>query len=337
MEERMPTITTFDQSLNYGKFIVEPFERGYGNTLGSALRRILLSSIPGAAITAIRIDKVLHEFSKIEGVKEDANQLLLNLKDIAVKIVASDRSSDEEYTLRLEVQGPGRVTGADIQCPPEVEIVNPEVYIATISDPKTVFAMDLYVGLGCGFVMPNKSDVSQQTIGVIPLGAQYTPVRKVNYIVEATRVGNRTDFERMVLEVWTNGTLAPPEAVSQAAQILERYVRLFMDLAQFDGASLASATDQDIDPALAAVPDTRIEGLDFSQRTFNCLRRANLLSLRELAQVSEIDLINIRGFGRKSLLEVKDKLASFGLSLRPSKNMGRNAISIEDFDDDLDE
>jgi DNA-directed RNA polymerase subunit alpha len=330
----MPHISTLDVSQDYGKFVLEPLERGYGQTIGNALRRVLLSSIQGAAICAVRIDKVFHEFAPIPGVKEDTTELLLNLKNVAIKYTGEIPTQPmEDRTLKIDVKGPGRVTGADIQCPEGVVIVNPEVYIATISDSKATLSMEMYVGWGVGYVLPEKQERYKGIIGVIPTGAQFTPVTKVNYTVEQTRVGMRTDYERMVLDVFTNGSVSPNDAVSQAAHILDKYFRMFFDLGEA-GFEADISTADEMTPELANIPDLRIEELEFSQRTFNCLRRAGLLTLRALALASETDLTSIRGFGKKSLLEVRDKLAEHGLEMKPPKGGFRPLDTLDDEEDD---
>lgn len=329
----MPHISTLDLSLEYGKFILEPLEKGYGQTIGNALRRVLLSSIQGAAVSAVRIDKVFHEFAPIPGLKEDTTELLLNLKDLAISIQSEEVAPPEDQVLRIDVTGPGRVTGADVQCPEGVSIVNPEVYIATISEPKATMVMELYVGWGAGYTLPEKQERYRGMIGVIPTGSQYTPVRKVNYTVEQTRVGMRTDYERLVLDVWTNGAVRPNDALSQAAHILDKYFRMFFDLgaAGFEG---EFGAEEDLMDDLKDVPDIRIEELEFSQRTFNCLRRAGLLNLRALALATESDLTSIRGFGKKSLVEVRDKLQEHGLELKPPKGGYRPLDAFDDDDED---
>ncbi|CAN5499317.1 DNA-directed RNA polymerase subunit alpha [soil metagenome] len=328
----MPQISTLDIQSDYGKFVLEPLERGYGHTIGNALRRVLLSSIQGAAIAAIRVDKIQHEFAPVPGVKEDVTELLLNLKDVAVK--ASPETNVEELTLRIEVKGPGRVTAADIVCPEGVEVVNPEIYIATISDSDSTLGIDLHLGWGAGYVLPERQERYKGVIGLIATGSQYTPVRKVNYTVEATRVGQRTDYERLVLDVFTNGAIAPNDAVSQSAHILDKYFRMFFDLGE-GGFEATMGEDVEVDDtALLNVPDLRIEELDFSQRTFNCLRRAGILTLRNLATTTESDLTAIRGFGRKSLTEVRDKLGEYGLELKPPKGGYRALDTLEDEDDE---
>jgi DNA-directed RNA polymerase subunit alpha len=329
----MPHITTLDISTGYGKFVLEPLERGYGQTIGNALRRVLLSSIQGAAVCAVRIDKVFHEFDVIPGAKEDVTQLLLNLKDVAITIDTEEGLPAEDQTLRIDVKGPGQITGADIVCPEGVSIANPEVYICTLSEKDSRLSMEMYVSWGSGYVLPEKQDKYKGMIGIIPTGAQFTPVRKVNYIVEQTRVGMRTDYERMVLDVWTNGAVSANDAVSQAAHILDKYFRMFFDLGNAGFESEFEFEDESA-PELANIPDMRIEELDFSQRTFNCLRRAGLLTLRALATATESDLTSIRGFGKKSLVEVREKLQEHGLELKPPKG-GYRAIDLLDDDDDF--
>jgi len=329
----MPHISTLDLKTDFGKFVLEPLERGYGQTIGNALRRVLLSSIQGAAVAAIRVDKVFHEFAPIPGIKEDTTELLLNLKDVAIRITGEITTPFEDRVLRIDVTGPGRVTAADIVCPDGVEIANPDAYIATISEAGAVFSAELYVGWGTGYVLPEKQDRYKGIIGVIPTGSQYTPVKKVNYTVEQTRVGMRTDFERLVLDIWTNGAVIPNDALSQSAHILDKYFKMFFDLGEAGIESEFDAPDEAL-PELANIPDLRIEELDFSQRTFNCLRRAGMLTLRALALASESDLTSIRGFGKKSLIEVRDKLKEHDLELKPPKGGYRAVDVLEDEDDE---
>ncbi|HEY0867144.1 MAG TPA: DNA-directed RNA polymerase subunit alpha [Fimbriimonas sp.] len=328
----MPHISTLDLLNDYGKFVLEPLERGYGQTIGNALRRVLLSSIQGAAIAAVRIDKVFHEFAPIPGVKEDVTELLLNLKNLAITVAGEGPFEDQ--TLRIDVKGPGRVTGADVICPEGVEIENPEVYLATISDEGASLTMEMYVSWGTGYVLPDKHEKYKGMIGVMPIGSQFTPVRKVNYTVEATRVGMRTDYERLVLDIWTNGTVRPNDALSQAAHILDKFFRMFFDLGEAGFEADMPVEDEVDDEMLRNVPDLRIEELDFSQRTFNCLRRAGILNLKSLAVATESDLTAIRGFGKKSLLEVRDKLNEHGLELKPPKGGYRSIDTLDDEEDD---
>lgn len=316
MMELQTNLQTLESTETYGKFVVTPLERGYGQTLGNALRRVLLSSIPGMAIKAVRVERVLHEFAPIPGVKEDMNEFLLNLRELAIRLNA-DRPPTDDMELIIDVQGPGRVTGEDVQTPRTVEIVNPDCYLCTISDPVRFYA-ELYVGWGSGYALPEAHAQYKGTIGLIPTGSQYTPVRKVNYLVEATRVGQRTDFERLSLEVVTNGAVTPAVAVGQAAQILTSYLRMFFDLAE-GGVKISLDLDEDVPLEIENVPDVRIEEMEFTQRTLNCLRRADVATLRDLLRRTKADLLAIRGFGRKSLNEVEAKLRDMGYEMRRGK------------------
>ena len=319
-EPTAPRIETLEQNGTYGKFVVEPLERGYGVTLGNSLRRVLLSSIPGAAVTSIKIDSVLHEFSTIPGVKEDTTELILNLKDLYVKVhgrngVLTNGVKPEPRTIKIDVTGPGHVTGADIQCPSDIEIVNPEVHLATLADDKAHLSMELTIEEGKGYVLPEKQDKSKQIIGVITIGASFTPVRKVSFNVEATRVGFKTDFERLTLEIWTNGTMAPGDALSQAAYLLETFFHRFVEFPQGLGGRLGGPNGAGFPLGATGAPDARIEELDFSVRTYNCLKKASVLTIGDLVQISESELMQIRNFGKKSLTEVKEKLATLGLTI----------------------
>lgn len=317
MEIIMPRIETIAEDDSYGKFIVEPLEKGFGITLGSALRRVLLSSIPGAAVTSVKIEGVLHEFSTIPGVKEDTTELILNLKTLYVKILRDGTAKPEAKTVWIDVEGAGEVTGADVRTPADVEIVNPELHIATLSDETARLSMEMTVEMGKGYVLPEQQEKVKPTIGVIPVGAAFTPVTKANFVVEPTRVGHKTDYERLVLEVQTNGSMQPGDAISEAARTLDKLVKLFVD---FRGRGLLEY-EEDIDRGgdiELRAPDARIEELDFSVRTYNCLKKANILTIGELVQHSEQDLMNIRNFGKKSLTEVREKLAQLGLSLKRS-------------------
>lgn len=321
IETATPRIETLEQTGTYGKFIVEPLERGYGVTLGNSLRRVLLSSIPGAAVTSIKVDGVLHEFSTIPGVKEDTTELILNLKDLFIKVhqdinaIPVPGVKPEPKVIRIDVKGEGVVTGADIQCPSDVEVVNPEVYLATLSDPSAQLSMEMTVEEGKGYVLPEKQDKNKQVIGVIPIGAAFTPVRRVSYNVEATRVGFKTDFERLTLEIWTNGTIQPAESLSQAAYLLEQFFHRFVEFPRGAGARPGQGIGVAYPVGAAGAPDARIEELDFSVRTYNCLKKANILTIGDLLQITESDLMQIRNFGKKSLTEVKEKLSSLGLGI----------------------
>ena len=340
LEPTAPRIETLEQTGTYGKFVVEPLERGYGVTLGNSLRRVLLSSIPGAAVTSIKIDSVLHEFSTIPGVKEDTTELILNLKDLFVKVhgrngILANGTKPEPRVIKIDVTGPGHVTGADIRCPADVEVVNPEVHLATLADDKAHLSMELIVDEGKGYVLPEKQDKSKQIIGVIPIGASFTPVRKVSFNVEATRVGFKTDFERLTLEVWTNGTMAPGDALSQAAYLLESFFHRFVEFPQGLGGRVGLGGSL-FPVGAGGAPDARIEELDFSVRTYNCLKKANVLTIGDLLQISESELMQIRNFGKKSLTEVREKLSSLGLTILGATD-DDTAYADEGDEDDEDE
>jgi DNA-directed RNA polymerase subunit alpha len=324
-----PQINTLEQNSVFGKFVVEPLEPGYGVTLGNSLRRVLLSSIEGAAITSVRIEGVQHEFQTIPGVKEDATELLLNLKELAVKI-HNDSEDSEPHIIKISTRGQGRVTGADVTCPPDIEVSNPELYIATLSEETASLYMEMRVEQGRGYVSVMAQGNRSEVIGEIPVAAAFGPVRKVNYIVDPTRVGNRTDFERLTLEITTNGTIRPVDALSQAAMLLSDYFNRF---AKISDAPMPTKRLEFGTTLGMGVPDARIEEMDFSVRTYNCLKKANVLTIGELADISEDDLLNIRNFGKKSLTEVKEKLTSLGLTLKG----GPATIDPGDDEDDEEE
>jgi len=303
----------------FGSFLIEPLERGYGTTLGNALRRVLLSSIPGAAITFVTIEGVLHEFSTVPGVVEDTTEILLNLKELAIRVLEAPEGMEMSQApvegpriLRIERSGPGEVLGADVEAPSDVEIVNKDLHIATLDSPDATLSIQMEVERGRGYVAAEEHDTSRRPIGAIPVDSVFTPVRRVGYRVEPTRVGHMTDFDRLVLEVTTNGTTDPADAISDAAKILDRYLILFFDFQQQEE-ELAGAPE--VESALARQLQTRVEDLDFSVRTSNCLRREGITTVGELVQRTESDLMAIRNFGRKSLQEVKDKLATMSLEL----------------------
>lgn len=340
MDSPAPRIETLEQTSTYGKFVVEPLERGYGVTLGNSLRRVLLSSIPGAAVTSIKIDGVLHEFSTIPGVKEDTTELILNLKDLFVQVhskaAASNGTEPEPHIITIDVTGPGHVTGADIRCPSDVEIVNPEVHLATLADDKAHLSMELTVKQGKGYVLPEKQDRSKQVIGNIPIGASFTPVRKVSFNVESTRVGFKTDYERLTLEIWSNGTMPPGEALSGAAEQLQTLFHRFVEFPQGFGGRLGGSNGNGFSAGIPGAPDARIEELDFSVRTYNCLKKASVLTIGDLVKIPESELMQIRNFGKKSLTEVKEKLSSLGLTI-PGATDDDAAYADEDDDTEDDD
>ncbi len=291
----------------YGKFVVEPLERGYGITLGNSLRRILLSSLPGAAVVSVKIDGVLHEFSTIPGVREDTTDIILNLKELSVKL-----HNDEEKVVRVEAEGEGEVTAADIIADADIEILNPDLVIATLDGGK--LTMELTLAKGRGYVPAEGNKREEHVIGVIPVDAIFNPVTKVNYTVEDTRVGQITDYDKLTLEVWTDGSIAPDEAISSSAKILSDHLKLFVTLTEniSDEVTMVEKEEEQKDKIL----EMTIEELDLSVRSYNCLKRAGINTVEELIQRSEEDMMKVRNLGKKSLEEVNNKLAELGLSLR---------------------
>ena len=306
-----PSIEALDLSADgtYGKFVVEPLERGYGTTLGNSLRRVLLSSLPGYAITSAKIEGVLHEFSTIDGVKEDVTEIVLNLKGVILKI-----HGDGPKTLYIDASGKCQVTAGDIQVDSDVEILNPELVIANLEDGG-VLKMELTCDKGRGYVSAERNkQIMQPIIGVIAIDSIYTPVLKVNYTVENTRVGQITDYDKLTLEAWTNGTISAQDAVSLGAKILTDHLNLFVDLSEE-----ARETETMIvknDDSKTKVLEMTIEELDLSVRSFNCLKRASINTVEDLTNRTEEDMMRVRNLGRKSLEEVIAKLESLGLSLR---------------------
>ncbi len=297
---------------SYGKYVVEPLERGYGTTIGNSLRRILLSSLPGTAVTTIKIAGVQHEFSTIPGVKEDVTEIVLNIKGIIAKL-----HSDGVKTVYIEASGEGVVTAGDIKADSDVEILNPEHHIATLG-PDASLNMELTLSQGRGYVTADRNKTPQTPIGVIPVDSVYTPVRKVNYTVENTRVGDATDYDKLTLEVWTNGTISARDAVSLGARILVDHFTLFTDLSEAMGskATVVEKAEAQRDKVL----ELTIEELDLSVRSFNCLKRANINTVEDLISKTEDEMMKVRNLGRKSLEEVINKLAMMGLSLANDEN-----------------
>ena len=311
IEIEKPTINKYiDEDGNYGKFVVEPLERGYGTTLGNALRRILLSSLPGAAVTSVKIDGVLHEFSTIAGVKEDVTEIILNLKKLAVRL-----NGENTKRVIINAVGPKEVTAADIIGDSDMEIFNPELHIATLEENATL-VMEINLARGRGYVPAEMNKTESTPISVIPVDSIYTPVRKVNFTVENTRVGQVTDYDRLVLEIWTDGSITPEEGVSIGAKIMQEHLNLFIQLTDTTG-SMEIMVEKEEDQKEKALEMT-IEELELSVRSFNCLKRAAINTVEELTQKSEDDMMKVRNLGKKSLDEVKAKLEELGLSLRPS-------------------
>lgn len=310
IEIEKPSIESIETNENgtYGKIVVEPLERGYGTTLGNSLRRVLLSSLPGAAATSVQIDGVLHEFSTIEGVVEDTTEIILNLKQLSLKI-----HSDEIKTLEIEIEGEGVVTAADLRHDSDVEVLNPELHIATLSEGARL-NMRISAGRGRGYVPAEGNKRDDHPIGVIAIDSIYTPVSRVNYQVTNTRVGQVTNFDKLILEVWTDGSIRPDEAVSIGAKILSEHLNLFVTLT--DEAQEAEIMVEKEEDKKEKVLEMTIEELDLSVRSYNCLKRAGINTVQELATKSEEDMMKVRNLGRKSLEEVQEKLAELGLGLR---------------------
>ena len=297
----------------YGKYVVEPLERGYGITLGNALRRIMLSSLPGTAATTIKIAGVQHEFSTIPGVKEDVTEIVLNIKSLIAKM----EGAETVKTVYINAVGPCEVTAGDIKGDSEVEILNPDLHIATL-DAGATLDMEITLSHGRGYVPADRNKPAQTVIGVLPVDSIYTPVYKVNYTVENTRVGNMTDFDKLTLEVWTDGTITPRDAVSLGAKILCDHFTLFTDLS--DTMSTRSTVVEKAEAQRDKVLELTIEELDLSVRSFNCLKRANINTVEDLISKTEDDMMKVRNLGRKSLEEVINKLAMMGLSLASEEN-----------------
>lgn len=297
---------------SYGKYVVEPLERGYGTTLGNALRRILLSSLPGTAVTTMKIAGVQHEFCTIPGVKEDVTQIVLNVKQIIAKLHCTGTKR-----VYIQASGEGEVTAGDIKSDGEVEILNPDLHIATLAADATL-NMELTLSHGRGYVPADRNKPAQNIIGVLPVDSIYSPVQKVNYTVENTRVGNMTDYDKLTLEVWTDGTITARDAVSLSAKILCDHFMLFTDLS--DTVGTRSTVVDKPEATRDKVLDMTIEELDLSVRSFNCLKRANINTVADLISKTEDEMMKVRNLGRKSLEEVINKLAAMGLGLAKEEN-----------------
>ncbi len=311
IEIEKPRIEALDLAADgtYGKFVLEPLERGYGTTLGNSLRRVLLSSLPGVAVTSIKIDGILHEFSTIEGVKEDVTVIVLNIKGLTAKI-----HGDGPKVVYIEAEEAGEVTAADIKCDSEVEILQPDMHIATVGEGGHLF-MEITLDKGRGYVPAERNkQLMAPVIGVIPVDSIYTPVLKVNYTVENTRVGQITDYDKLTLEVWTNGVISAQEAVSLGAKVLTEHLNLFVDLSgeAYAGDIMVEKDDKGNQKVL----EMTIEELDLSVRSFNCLKRAGINTVEDLINKTEDEMMKVRNLGRKSLEEVINKLASLGFTLR---------------------
>ena len=311
IEFEKPNITKIDENKDYGVFVVEPLERGYGTTLGNSLRRVLLASLPGAAVTSINIEGVLHEFDTVPGVREDVMQIILNVKGIAVKSYVQD-----EKIIELDVEGPAEVTAGDILTDSDIEIVNPDHYLFTIGEGSS-FKATLTVNSGRGYVPADQNKKDDAPVGTLAVDSIYTPVTKVNYQVEPARVGSNDGFDKLTLEILTNGTIIPEDALGLSARILTEHLNLFTNLTE-----IAISTDvmKEVDTASDdRVLERTIEELDLSVRSYNCLKRAGINTVYDLTEKSEPEMMKVRNLGRKSLEEVKVKLADLGLGLKNDK------------------
>lgn len=308
IEKPAITVKEMNEDNTYGRFVVEPLERGYGTTLGNALRRILLSSLPGAAVTSVKIEGVLHEFSTIPGVVEDVTDIILNLKALRVKI-----HDGEQHTIRIEKEEPGVVTAADLIADSEVDILNPQLHIATLEEGGRLF-LEATVAPGRGYRPAELNKEEGQPIGIIPVDSIFSPVKRVNYTVENTRVGQITDLDKLTLEVWTDGSLTPEQAVSLGSKIMQEHLKLFINLT--DAAKDMEIMVEKEEDGKEKVLEMPIEELDLSVRSYNCLKRAGINTVQDLIQRSEEEMLKVRNLGKKSLQEVVTKLAELGLSLR---------------------
>lgn len=307
-------VAEISEDKKYGKFIVEPLERGYGITLGNSLRRIMLSSLPGAAVSQIKIEGVLHEFSSVPGVKEDVTEIIMNIKSLAIK---NNSETNEAKTAYIEFEGEGVVHASDIQVDQDIEILNPDLVIATLSGKDTKLYMELTITKGRGYVSADKNKHEDLPIGVIAIDSIYTPVERVNMSVTNTRVGQITDYDKLSLDVYTNGTLAPDEAISLAAKVLSEHLSLFIDLSE--NAKTAEVMVEKEDDEKEKVLEMSIDELELSVRSYNCLKRAGINTVEELCNKTSEDMMKVRNLGRKSLEEVLAKLKELGLQLNPSE------------------
>ena len=313
-------IAEISEDKRYGKFVVEPLERGYGTTLGNSLRRIMLSSLPGAAVSQVKIDGVLHEFSSIPGVKEDVTEIIMNIKSLAIK---NNSDTDEPKVAYIEFEGEGVITAADIQADADIEIMNPDQVIATLSGgADSKFYMELTITKGRGYVSADKNKNADLPIGVIAVDSIYTPVERVNMAVANTRVGQQTDYDKLTLEVWTDSTISARDAVSLGAKILSDHLSLFTNLSETVASkpTMAEKAETHRDKVL----EMTIEELDLSVRSFNCLKRANINNVEDLISRTGEDMMKVRNMGRKSLEEVQNKLAMMGLSLASDDSANSN-------------
>ena len=310
-------IAEISEDKKYGRFVVEPLERGYGTTLGNSLRRIMLSSLPGAAVSQVKIDGVVHEFSGIPGVKEDVTEIIMNIKNLAIK---NTSETNEPKTAYIEFEGEGVVTAADIKADPDIEIINQDQVIATLNGgADSKLYMELTIQKGRGYIGADKNKNDKMPIGVIAIDSIYTPVQKVNYAVEPTRVGQAVDYDKLTLEVWTDGTFSGKEIISLAAKIMQDHIGLFVNLSEtIKGMDILVKTEDDKQQQILKMAIEELENL--SIRSYNCLKRANIHTIEDLTKKTEDDMLKVRNLGRKSLEEVIQKLESYGLALKQQED-----------------
>lgn len=315
-EDLNPKVVPLELTETYGRFAVEPLERGYGHTLGNAFRRVLLKQIKGAAVTDVRISGALHEFKTLPGVVEDTMEIILNIRELAIKIEPGYEPEDwaEPLKLQLSAKGAGEVLAADIQLPTGVEVKNPELHLLEISGEDTEVELELWVRMGVGYLPTEERDRSETPVDVLPVDAIFSPVARSNYHVEPTRLGSRTDLDRLVLEIWGNGTMKLEDALSEAARLLRERISIFLDVSEEVETPVEDVKQED--EVRNKVLDTPIEDVEFSVRTFNCLKKENINTLGELIKRTEAELLGIRNFGKRSLEEVTERLAQYDQTLR---------------------
>ena len=304
-------VAKFNTSTNYGEFVIEPLERGFGITLGNALRRVLLSSLPGASVYAVEIEGARHEFSAIEGVVEDVTTIIRNLKDLVLEIDEDDENSIKK--INVDVKGPAEVTAADLQLPANVSVINPDLHIATVAECGSL-RMTIHARNGRGYVTAEGNKSSNYHVGTIPTDSNYSPITKVSYVVEPTRVGHDSRYDRLHLEIWTNGSMLPQDALALAAKILVEHFELFLEVS--DIAQNVNIIAEKVEKEVNVYEQMNIDELDLSVRSYNCLKRAGIQTVMELTQKTEEDMMKVRNLGKKSLKEVKEKLMAIGLSFR---------------------
>ena len=304
-------VAKFNTSTNYGEFVIEPLERGFGITLGNALRRVLLSSLPGASVYAVEIEGARHEFSALEGVVEDVTTIILNLKDLVLEIDEDDENSVKK--INVDVKGPAEVTAADLQLPANVSVINPDLHIATVAEGGSL-RMTIHARNGRGYVTAEGNKSSNYHVGTIPTDSNYSPITKVSYVVEPTRVGHDSRYDRLHLEIWTNGSMLPQDALALAAKILVEHFELFLEVS--DIAQNVNIIAEKVEKEVNVYEQMNIDELDLSVRSYNCLKRAGIQTVMELTQKTEEDMMKVRNLGKKSLKEVKEKLMAIGLSFR---------------------